>query len=268
MNPSNNPLKPAKNVLRSFLADIESVKNLRQCISEPKMATAFSVNDQMPIFDATKCIPAPESFWGKENAYTKLYAEAYHFRSFMHRPKTLPVPEYYKQPALHLYLIWKKEEKELFHRKCKMIPAPAKEITLSDYLQKLALEISEGNEHRDVWIESLRSFLQFIREDTDLDQQGVLDIIFPKKMELRKGHSFDANSNKVECRYILRKVENVVYPIDIFAASDIITNLIKAVLEGRPNSQRSTAEALGFAWLCLAVGSYRLVTRESPIIPF
>jgi hypothetical protein len=118
-----------------------------------------------------------------------LYADAWEYRSFMHRPKPHPIPEYYSQPAQPVYLLWRQEEKEVFHRKYEQIPLPEDGIALSDYLQKLALAVSEGNEHRDVWIESLRSFLQFLRDDTELDQRGPLELVFPshdscKSMEI------------------------------------------------------------------------------------
>lgn len=49
-------LQPAKNVLQSFLAEIEFAKRT-------------------------------DPYWEKENAYAWLYAETRHFRSLMHQPK-------------------------------------------------------------------------------------------------------------------------------------------------------------------------------------
>ncbi len=231
------------------------------------MATAFSVEDRMPIFDATEFIPTSDSYWENEDAYTWLYAEARYCRSLMHRMKVNVVPEYYREHALPIYLQWRDEEKEVFHRGC-IIPSPSGNINLANYLQQLALMASEENEHRAVWIKSLRCFLKFLREDTDLGQQGALEVIFPYKMEFRKGYSIQGKGEKieeVERRYILRRVDAAASPIDILAASEITQNLAKIFLEGRPNSQHSAAEALGFAWLCHAVGSSRLITREKII---
>ncbi len=188
----------------------------------------------------------------------------------MHRPKLNIIPGYYNQPARPVYLQWQQEEKEVFYRKCHQIPHPTDNISLADYLRQLALMVSEENEHRDVWIESLRCFLQFLREDTEPDQRGFLERLFPsqqscKGMELRKGSIpilEGLEIKEVERQYILRRIESTVYPIDILAASEILKNLSMAVLQGRPNSQRSAAIALGFAWLCHAVGCYRIVTRE------
>jgi hypothetical protein len=263
-------LEPAKSVLHAFLKDIEDVKAIRKQMSQPQPALSFTIKDKTPEFDAIGFNPAEDSFWSKENAYIWLYADAWEFSSLMHRPPPNPIPEYYLQSALPVYQQWRQKEKEVFYRNCEKIPSPSEEICLGDYLHKLALLASEGNEHRDVWIESLRCFLQFLREDTDLDQKGPLEILFPsqescKGMELRKGYEMKCKegiSEKVERRYILRRIEDTVFPIDLFVAAEILMNLTSTALRGRPNSQRSAAEALGFAWLCHAVGCYRLVTRE------
>jgi hypothetical protein len=264
-------LEPAKTLLRAFLKDIEDVKPLEKLVSQPQPALSFTIKDKMPEFDASEFnFDEEDSYWLKEDSYIWLYADAREYRSFMHRPPPNPIPEYYSQLAFPVYQQWRQQEKEVFHRSCEQIPSPTEKICLGDYLKELALLASEGNEHRDVWIESLRCFLQFLREDTDLEQKGPLEILFPsqescKGMELRKGCELkfeEGVSNEVERRYILRRIEETVLPIDIFAASDILKHLAKTVLEGRPNSQRSAAEALGFAWLCHAVGCYRLVTRE------
>lgn len=145
----------------------------------------------MPIFDATEFSPAPDSFWEKEDAYIWLYADAWNFRALMHRLTSSPISEYYSQLAYSLYQQWRKESKEVFHRKCVQISESRKRIFLQNYLQSLTLIISKKNEHRDVWIESLRSFLQFLRDDTYLDQKGSLKMLFPSKksckgMELRQ----------------------------------------------------------------------------------
>ncbi len=214
-------LEPAKAVLHTFLTDLEEVNNIRKHLSASQMVTAFSVDDQMPCMDTTSFTPAPDSFWEKENAYIWLYADPWNYHSMMHRPKPNLVDEYYEQPAWPLYEQWQREEKELHYRKCEKIPVPAQGVSLADYLQQLALAVSEGNEHRDVWIESLRSFLQFLREDTELDQKGSLEILFPSKesckgMELRKGYSPKLVGDDIENiphNSILRRIEDTVYPI-------------------------------------------------------
>lgn len=255
-------LEQAKAVLRTFQAEIESVKKIRQGISEPMPALSFSVKDRMPEFDSSEGVPAPDSFWIKEDAFMWLYAEAWHFRSLIQRPKLPPIPEYYRQSALPIYQQWRSEEKEVFLRG-NIIPLPKNDIPLSDYLQELALTISEKNERRTIWRKSLRCFLAFIRADAAEDLHGTLEILFPYKMEFRNGYSFEHTGKEVkqvECSSILRRVDKEIYPIDILAAAEITENLSKVVLEGRPNSQHSAAEALGFAWICLAVGSAHIAT--------
>lgn len=262
-------LEPTKAVLRAFLDEIEKVKDIRRGISAPQMTTSFAIEDREPLCDTSEFTPAPDSCWEKEDAYIWLYAEVWHFHTLIQRPKTKSIPEYYQQPAEPVYLQWIGEEKEIFCRGC-IIPAPSENQNLAQYLEQLALTASEGNEHRAVWNKSLRCFCEFVRADTDLDQKGPLEVLFPSKesckgMELREGYSFERRGEKIEKierRYILRRIENTVFPIDIFAASEILMSLCKAIFEGRSNSQRSAAEALGFAWLCHAVGSYHLTTRE------
>lgn len=248
----NDNLEPAKKVLRSFLSEIEEAKTFCKSISPVELATADDVSDRE-----------------KEDAYIWLYADV-NFQAFLHRPKPNHIPDYYKQLAEPVYLQWRQEEKDVFYRNCEMIPSPEGKISLAVYLQQLALIVSEENEHRDVWIESLRCFLQFLRDDMHLDQKGFLESLFPsqescKGMELRKGflsiHK-KGKTEKAERRFILRRIEEAVYPIDILAASEILKNLSIEVLNGRSNAQQSAAEALGFAWLCHAVGCYHLVTRE------
>lgn len=269
----SNDIEPAKNVLRNFLKDLEEERSLRSNISQAQFAPSFTINDRMPAFDITKYKFDSDEDWQKEEAYMWLYAAPSNYRAFMHMPKPNPIPEYYLQPALPLYQQWLQEEKELFHKQCEKIPMPDKKISLIDYLKNLSIEASEGNEHRLVWIESLCCFIQFIREDTDLELRGPLEQLFPsrdscKGMEFRKGFIPVLVKNEIETverRFILRRIEDTVYPIDILAAAEIIMYLFETALQGRPNVQRSSAEALGFAWLCHAVGCYRLTTREDVV---
>ena len=59
----------------------------------------------------------------------------------------------------------------------------------------------------------------------------------------------------------MRKVLPNVYPIDIFATAEILQNLAHLVFEGPSNAQESAAQALGLAWVCLASGIARFMTR-------
>lgn len=253
-------LEPAKKIIRSFLAEIKAAVEMQRGISAP-VSLPFSIQDRTPDLNRIEFEPEPTSSVEKEQAYIWLYAKPKHFRSLMHRPKLPEAPEYYRQPALPIYQEWHALEKEIFGRGC-IIPLP-EAVSLGDYLQQLGLMITERYEKRAVWIKSLGSFLQFIREDTDLDQQGALEVLFPRKRKFENGYSFQKTEKgvgKVEYRYILRIVDEEIYPIDIWVASDILKNLAHTVLHGRPNSQHTAAEALGFAWLCHAIGSSQLMT--------
>lgn len=258
-------LEPAKDVLRSFLAEIAAVEKIRKSISAP-ILTPLNVKDRTPDLRDIEFVPAPDSFWVEDNAYTWIYAEAWHHRSLMQRPKNTPVPEYYLQPALPLYEKWCDQERDVVYRGC-IIPSP-RDVNLVDYLHHLSSCIEEKSEKRAVWIKSLKSFAQFIREDVPLELQGTLNGIFPYKMEIRYGFTLQRTEKgiqKVERGYILRHIDDPEYPIDIQAASDILQNLAIASLEARPNAQHVAAEALGFAWLCAAVGSARLMSQEKII---
>ncbi len=119
-------LEPIKAILGACLDNIQAVQRLHQNISAPQMATAFSIDDQSPLFDNTPMFPESDPFYEKECAYILLHADAWNFRAYMHRrAKPTIIPEYYHKPALPIYRQWKQEEKEVFHRQCKQIPEPA-----------------------------------------------------------------------------------------------------------------------------------------------
>lgn len=254
-------LEPAKNVIRSFLSEIEAVREMQCNIPSPTLATSFSVKDRTPDFNANEFVPQSDDSFEKEKAYILLFAEPWHYRALMHRPKLRQVSEYYQQPALGIYDLWQDSEKEVFYRGC-IIPRPEK-VTLLEYLYQLASMITEGTEDRAVWQKSLRSFLQFIRKNLHLDEQGTLEVIFPYEMKFKDGYSLRKTENgieKIECKQILRIVDEEIYPIDILSASDILQNLAHTVLNGRTNSQHIAAEALGYALLCHAIGICQLMT--------
>lgn len=254
----------AKEIIKTFLAERDEIKIMRQGISAPSPVLAFRVENRSPIFDSSEFTPAPDSFWEKDDAYGFLLADPHFSRQIVdynHKAPQPLMPEYYIQLALPIYQQWKDEEKEVCYRQCVIIPEPTEKETLIDYLQRLGHAI--GNEYRSIWIKSFRSFLQFLRDDMELDQKGPLEMLFPSKegckgMEIRD----DFTHTETERRIILRRIEDTVYPVDILVAAEIIQNLIHTALKGRPNSQRSAIEALAFAWLCLAVGFRRMSTRE------
>ncbi len=69
-------LEPAKNVLRTFLNEIEEVKAIRKQMSPPQAAQSFTIEDRMPVFDASEFTPPPDEYFEKEDAYIWLYGDA------------------------------------------------------------------------------------------------------------------------------------------------------------------------------------------------
>lgn len=267
-------LEPAKMVLKAFLTERDSARTMHQGISAPSPAIAFRIEDRSPIFDSSEVASAPDSFWEKDDAYGLLLTEPWFWRAianYSYKAPHSPVPEYYNQPATPLHKQWQDEEKDVLSRGLEVIPLPKEDETLLVYMRRLESMVSDGNEHRDAWIESLRSFAQFLRDDMDeLTPKGHLEVLFPSKegskgMEIRQGYTHEKIGDKVvqvERRYILRRIEDTVRSIDYLAAAEIIQSLIHTALEGRANAQHSALEALAFAWLCLAVGFRRTMTRE------
>lgn len=257
-----NDLTPCKNILRAFLKEIEEKKLTFEHISAPLLAP-FYIDTHTPNITDTEFIPESDSYLKQEDAYTWIYAEPWHYRALI-QEKSTPIPEYYLQEALPLYDQWIMEKKEIISDG-EIIPPPAKNANLIQYLQMLHSCIQVGMEKRAVWIKSLKCFTQFIRDDTPLELHGNLECILPYKMQFScDDYSMQRTATgmqKVPRQNILRNIEDTVYPIDIFAASDILKKLVEAVLEEH-RTQHTAAETLGFAWLCHAIGLACLITRE------
>jgi hypothetical protein len=258
-------LQPIKDILRTFLVEIEAVKKLRQSVSE-SIIPPFTMQDRLPDFSRIEFQPAADSFWEKDNAYMWIYAEAWHYRSLMQHPKINRMAEYYRQPTQPLYQQWLDLQKEVIYRG-EIIPPPG-EASLGDYLLQLASMIMEKNEKRAIWNKSRCSFVEFLRKKTPLALQGNLESILPRKMQVFHDYSFqhtDQDIQQVDRSFILRRIDDAIYPIDIWASAEILQNLARVALEGRPNSQHTALEALAFAWICHAIGFSRLMTREKII---
>ena len=259
-------LEPAKSILRSFLKEIEKVKDLQKNISEPIQATSFSVKDRLPEFNHTEFVPAPDAYWTIDDAYMWNYAEAWHPRTLMHRPKKNPMPDCYHKPAKSFYDGWIDQEADVTIRGCKFIPPPA-DRSLIDYLKTISSIITEKNEDRNVWVDSVASFTGYLRKLIPLIDQGELEGIFPREREIRPGYTHKHTEKgvvKVKVSYILRRAKNdAVYAIDVLAFSEIIQNLVQTAIGGRPQAHHLALETLGFALLCHAVGSARGVIEEN-----
>lgn len=261
----SNDLEPAKAVLRGFLVEKETARTSSGEMGGSVQACAFSIEDKIPVFDSNRSEADRQAI--EEEAYIWLYGEPLSFRSLMHPPKRNPVPEYYQQPAIHLFDEWLELNKSIVFRGA-IIPEPSPDSSLLEYFHFLENEILYEGEGRAIWMGSLKSFLQYIREDLPSDLLGYLDTIFPYRLDIRPTgmcERIPARVEKVQRKMILKNPERAVYPIDIHLYSQITKNLLKTVLEGRSNVQRSAAETLGLVWICHAAAAARVMTREDAL---
>jgi hypothetical protein len=74
-------LEPAKKILRNFISELDKLK---ECMSAPMQATAFSIKDRIPEFHHD--VHNPDPYWEKENAYRWIFAETGHYRRFFILP--------------------------------------------------------------------------------------------------------------------------------------------------------------------------------------
>jgi hypothetical protein len=217
----------------------------------------------------------PSVSWAREKARCWLYATDWYLPQ-MRQFKIEKMPPYYQQPAQSIYNEWLDNERDIIYRGI-IIPDPGAD-SLAQYLERLFCQIVENHPQTTIWERSLRSFLQFLREDLFFDLKGDLEILFPQKMQLIDLKNDARNSDEENCNreinsdlknedkgMIIRKIDETMHPIDIFTAAEIIQNLVKLVLEGRSNARRSSAEALGFVWLCSACGASRILTHENTL---
>jgi len=192
----------------------------------------------------------PDSYSGRAYAYAWLYATK-DYLPLMGQPRVIqPLNKAYQVPVQPLFDEWVDLCLDVQNKDSYRIPDPLEEETLWNYLKRLHTMVSDEKERRKIWLRSLRSFTEFLRVKfkQQIEILGDLESIFPKKMEFVED-------------VIIRKVPKTLYPIDIWAASQILQNLAFLVMEGRPNAQASAAQALGLAWVCLAAAHARCTTR-------
>lgn len=262
-------LDPAKHILTQFLTELAKVEKMAEGISGPMNAKSFTIVDRQPVFDGDPDFSRASILGEEEEAYIWSYLEPRHPRSLMHRPESNPIPEYFIQPAIHLYDEWLEQERDIINRGV-IIPPPENEVSLIDYLNFLKENIYENCETRAIWITSLKSFNKYLIEDIpDKSMLGWLEGIFPLEMDFQDYEIFEKTADgvqKVKRRAIFKKnSKSAVYPIDIYRTSEIIKNLLAVVLNGRSNSQRSAAEALGFALVCHAAAAAGVSIEEKEL---
>ncbi len=131
---------------------------------------------------------------------------------------------------------------------------PFEDETLRDFIVRMGKIVeSEGKGARLEW-RALKSFLAYLRNIAQ-EEIAFIEQIFPKKMDLFHGR-------------IIRRIRPEVYPISENFTGDILIELARMCLDGRPNIQHTAAEALGLSWLCLTASRLRLPTYlETMIYP-
>lgn len=255
-------IQACKDVLINFLDDFEKIRKFHQDISAPVLAP-FYIDDQTPDMTNVHFQPESESYLRQEETYAWIYGEPLHYRALMHFPNAPQIGKYFQREAQSVYQEWYHCERDVIFRG-EPIPEPTKGTTLHEYLYELSEIVKDGNEKRIIWHKSLNSFCQFIKEHTH-DRHGNLETIFPNEKIVEDSYQIKKTEQgfiKIPCQLILRNPQAAEYPITIFTASTIIQNLINAVQCGRRQGQHNTAQALGLAWLCLAVGSARIMAYE------
>jgi hypothetical protein len=127
----------------------------------------------------------------------------------------------------------------------KHLDKPKEQERLIDYLIRLSQGVEAHGWGTKAHERALRSFLHFLRQEYPQKEIGFIEHIFPQKIELRNGS-------------IIRKVQKEVYAISQGMATEILIELAKGCLIGRPNAQHTVAECLGLCWLCLTASRLRL----------
>jgi hypothetical protein len=254
-------LEPAKRIIRGFSEEWTVAEENSKKFSTENLIIGETEEPEKPKNPE----PILRSNQHVDLAYTWLYLSQ-HYHGLLPRQKVIQVPEFYQQAAALFYQKWFDQEKDVILRGCVYIPHP-ENLSLMNYLQKTRDTLVETVEKRHVWIDSLRSFTSFLRKNIPLVLQGPLEGIFPAEMAIQYHHAErytkkDGFYKEEQC-YILRRVDDEIPSIDIWAFSDVLQILAKRFLEGRQNSQESAAQALGFACLCHAVASARITTRTA-----
>ena len=190
---------------------------------------------------------AKTDFIKKKEAYCWIHATDDYSELLSQESYNKNLPSLFHENALKYYDKWFPSANDLKIRR-NIIEYPNPKDKIIDYFAKLSAK-SLSKDKQNKWWESLNSFVHFLRKSLNFDDRGYLNSIFPEKMEVRH-------------KRVIRIIPKTLYPIDIFAVSEIIQALIDKVLNGRSNSRRSAAEALGFTWLCLAFSWLYVPTYE------
>lgn len=197
-------------------------------------------------------IYSSNAHWKREEAYSWIYFDAnvYRLKSSEQLKISIaesPLMKIYSLPAKKFWLEWTKLEREIYYRK-DTISEPIEDESIWTYLQNLSDHVIKNGDQINWW-RSLRSFLTFVRTSLTKEHQGLLEILFPREMELLEGK-------------LIRKMKKQTHPIDIFSASKVIQVLINAFLEQKLEIRAKTILfTLGLVWMCLTTSRQRLPTE-------
>jgi hypothetical protein len=193
--------------------------------------------------------PTPEvrlKSWKRHLSYCWIHATDDFSKLGKRQRQTKSLQEIFPKPASVYYEKWKNKSKDFFLRKSQII-APEPEVGIANFLEVLRVQTILHHK-QNKWRESLLSFINFLRWESSIEDQGYIDFLFPEELSV-----FDDQ--------IIRERLPQEYPIDIFAVSEILRLLAKRTLTGKRHSRETAADALGFAWVCIAFSYSRLPSR-------
>jgi hypothetical protein len=235
-------LEPIKEILGNFLSQMKKKEEIWKLSGKNIAGTpGFGDEDIDP--------------WPRKEACCWIFADLYdHFGRF---DRTAPTVDAANELAEPIYQAWLNLCLESQIYTDYIIKRPKKDDTIKVYLHRISSKIHRNKYCKYHLWESLRSFTAYLRKIYPKDEQGFIEEIFPEEM-------------KLFCGRIKRLEPPTVYPIDIYAAADILKSLALTVLEGRTTARFCAAEALGMAWICLTSARRRLATQWKLIseIPF
>lgn len=228
----SNQLEPLKDILRDFLSQMKRKEEIWKLSGSSITGT--------PGFGDENTNP-----WPRKEALCWIFADLYdHFPKF---DRTPPTVEAAKEFAKEYYDEWLGLQLDIQDYMKHIIQKPNSNETLETYLERMSSEMKTKKGRRSSKIRSLRSFTAYLRDQLPQEERGLIEEIFPEEMEV------DRNTGKIS-----RIAPVTAYPIDIYLVTQILRELAREFLEGRPNAQLAAAEALGLAWICLTSARRRL----------
>jgi hypothetical protein len=212
--------------------------------------------------------------WQKDEAYSLIFLETnYHFfwgMSEKTKPRLThyPYPDYLLQHAKIFYDNWGMKTiqvkgcptkipkiKEINKYKQYGIPKPLDHETLIAYIERIRSLITNKLYSKKLWVESLGSFLEFVRANIPAECHGFIEIVFPMDK------TFYSDT-------IIRLIQKVKFPTNILYIASILKELSHKILWGDQKTQHGACEALAYAWLCLISARLQFPTELKLLYEF